>query len=561
MRRADASLVAGVVGLLAAVLQLGPVVGHGYVLLRDLEFVPHLPLTAQLLGVDTVPRAVPSDLVVALLSRVIPADAVEDIVLVTVVALGAWGAGRLLRPSVPGAAAAALLYGWNPYLTEHLLLGQWAVLMGYAALPWVAAAALAVRRGESGSARRLFLWSAFAAVGGASAELLAVLVALPLVAWPGGVHPARSVSTAVGGFVVLALPWALPALSRPGAAPPDRVGVQLFAARPDTPLGTVGSLLTLGGVWNGDAVPPGRDVLLVSLIALAVTLVALWGVVRLQRQWEPAAVRALGVAGALGLLLALWGAIPGARSGLAWLTARSEALDLLRDGQRSLAPFVLLVAVGWGWAVHELVARRRRALALLAVPALLLPAAAWGADGALGAVGWPRDWTIVTAASRQLPPGPVLVLPWGAERSYSWNSLRPLIDPTARWLPARVVGDTRNFVDGRNTPQEDPLAEQVQPAVSGGGPLVPKLEALGYRGVLVQLNQPGAAAAIGRLAGATVVRKTPTLALYGVPAGRPARIPHGPVALALFGDALPLLVIALSSVSLIVTRRRAGRAG
>ena len=57
---------------------LGPLLHRGYVLTYDMVFVPRQELTRGLLGLDTaVPRAVPADLLVALASRLVPADLVQ----------------------------------------------------------------------------------------------------------------------------------------------------------------------------------------------------------------------------------------------------------------------------------------------------------------------------------------------------------------------------------------------------------------------------------------------------------------------------------------------------
>ena len=79
------------VGLLAggvlALLALGPLLVRGYVLTYDMVFVPRLELTRGLLGLDTaVARAVPADLLVALASRLVPADLVQKLVLAGVFA-------------------------------------------------------------------------------------------------------------------------------------------------------------------------------------------------------------------------------------------------------------------------------------------------------------------------------------------------------------------------------------------------------------------------------------------------------------------------------------------
>ncbi|HSO53077.1 MAG TPA: hypothetical protein VL330_10065, partial [Actinomycetes bacterium] len=139
-----------VVGGVLALLALGPLLGRGYVLTYDMVFVPRLELTRGLLGLDTaVARAVPADLLVALASRLVPADLVQKLVLAGVFAGAAAGAARLVPSrSLAARAAAAVLYAWNPFIYERLLMGHWGLLVSYAALPWAARAALDLRAGK-----------------------------------------------------------------------------------------------------------------------------------------------------------------------------------------------------------------------------------------------------------------------------------------------------------------------------------------------------------------------------------------------------------------------------
>jgi hypothetical protein len=564
-RRLTASGAGLAVGLVAAALQLAPVIGRGYVLTRDMVFVPRLPLDAHLLGVDAVPRAVPSDLLVALASRVVPGDVVQDLVLVAIITFAGWGAARLAsRDRVVVAVAAASLFAWNPYLDERLRQGQWAVLIGYAALPWVASTALALHRGERRAGRRLFLALAAAAVGGASAELLAVVVVLPIALWPGGaVSWLRRAAMVVGSLVVVSLPWAVPALTSPATYPSDKAGVLAFAARSDTPFGTVGSLLNLGGIWNAQVALPGRSLFVVSGLALLVTVASCSALVSVGpwRRGEAGPWWGLVTAGLASFALAVWAAIPGARRLAVDIGSSSTAGGLLRDGQRWLAPFVLVVAVGFGWLVAWAGDRVRLAPALALVPVLLLPAAAWGSDGALVAVHWPRSWSAVTAASRQLPAGPVLVLPWASQRQFSWNDDRVIDDPADRWLPRRVVGDDQLQVSDRATPLEDPLARAVAAAATGTAPLLGALQQQGYAGVLLERDQVGAAAAAARLSGLQPVASAPDLALYAVPPGSaamPPRASTAPLRVTLAADGFSGLVvlIGIGSVADIRTRPR-----
>jgi hypothetical protein len=522
-----------VVGLCSALLQLAPVLGGGYILARDMVFVPRLPLTGALLGRDGVPRAVPSDLLVALLSRIVPGGVVQDVVLLAIIALAGWGVARLVpSESAWAGAAAAALYTWNPYVTEQLRLGQWAVLVGYAALPWVAAAAIRCRdRLDRRSNAALVLALAGAAAGGPSADLLAATL------------------------IAVSLPWLLPALLSPGSAPPDRVGVALFATRPDTPFGSLGSLLSLGGVWNALVVPAGRGHFIVGLAALFLTAAAASGLSTLRGRWADGALGGLVAAGMLGLAMAMWGVTPGAHGALEHLVAAVPAAGLLRDGQRSVAPLALALSVGIG-AVAELLATRWRwrAAVLVAVPVALLPAAAWSADATLASVQWPAAWHQVATASTRLPAGPILVLPWATERAYPWNGDRPQIDPADHWLPRRVIRDDALLVGNRSTPVEDPLARGIAAAAAGTGPLLPVLRRQGYAGVLVETDQAGAAVLPPRLSGLRLLSSAEDLALYAVP--RPARVdvPRAPLVPILVGDILAGLAVAVS-FTICLTRR------
>ena len=171
-------------GGVLALLALGPLLGRGYVLTYDMVFVPRLAITRGLLGLDTaVARAVPADLLVALASRLVPADLVQKLVLAGVFVGAAAGAARLTPAAAPlPRAAAAVLYAWNPFVYERLVMGHWGLLVSYAALPWVAQAALDLRAGAEGATRRLILSLAVAAAGNPAGGLIATAVALGVTA-------------------------------------------------------------------------------------------------------------------------------------------------------------------------------------------------------------------------------------------------------------------------------------------------------------------------------------------------------------------------------------------
>jgi hypothetical protein len=84
-----ARAVPALAGLALGVLALGPGVRRGFLLSYDMVVVPRQPFTPAIAGLAGGPRAVPSDAVVAVASRVLPADLVQKLLLLSIFTL-AW---------------------------------------------------------------------------------------------------------------------------------------------------------------------------------------------------------------------------------------------------------------------------------------------------------------------------------------------------------------------------------------------------------------------------------------------------------------------------------------
>src|SRR2546430_2068961 len=126
-----------VTGLCPGLLAPGPGLRRGVLLSYDMVFVPRMPSSAALPGPGP-PRAVPSDLVIAIASRIVPGDIVQKLVLLAIFVLACAGTAALLdREPLLARLGGAVFYGWDPYVGERLLIGQWAPLPRYAGLPWV----------------------------------------------------------------------------------------------------------------------------------------------------------------------------------------------------------------------------------------------------------------------------------------------------------------------------------------------------------------------------------------------------------------------------------------
>jgi hypothetical protein len=521
-------------------------------------FVPREPFSAALPGLAP-PRAVPSDLVIATLSRALPADIVQKVILLAIFVLACSGAAALLdREPLPARLGAGVFYTWNPYLAERLIIGQWALLLGYAALPWVLRAVLAPDLDSRRGAARLALALLPAVIGGFAALAITALVAVPAALWT---RSSRRTAVVLAALAAGSLPWFIPSLLHPVYV--DPASVAAFAARADTPFGSLGSLLMLGGNWNAQTVPKAYGGPW-SVLWLAVVLVALAGYVliaRREHRWP-----GLGLAAVAGLMLAALGVTTPGRDLLRSLIAVWPGVAILRDAQQFVAPLALAEAVGFGLAVAaalnpcplartaprhpgpfgpiarnperpirvdaagtmygaprpERPGRAAAAGIVLAViallaPVLLLPGLAWGAAGRLQPAWYPAAWL---AAARTLDvspaPGSVLLLPWATYRTPPWNHDEVVLDPWTRLLSRKLIWNDGTQVGDVALAPDDARARALARAIAVGGPLTATLRAAGVRFVLDDPDGPGPQVG-ARLPGSVVIIDLPGLTVYQLP--------------------------------------------
>lgn len=469
-RSRGAAVDLAVAGVLALLVLLPIWLGRGYLLVGDMVFVPDQPWKDAWLGLDGgVPRAVPSDAITSVITRALPGDLVQKLLLTGTLVLAGVGTGRwLARCSGPARAAAIVLVVWNPYVYARLAIGHWALLIGYAALPWVALAAARIRARSGGGWPALVVTLGVAAFASPTGGLLAALVAVALLAgqW-------LDAARAAGFALLLNAPWLLPGvLIGSGGQAPDDFGVAAFAARADTPWGSVGSLLTFGGMWKSAVDAPGRDSWLLSGIALGLTLAGLAGLV-LVRRADASTRRALLGLAAVALVLAALPTVAVGRDLVEWLVREVPGAGLLRDSQKWVAPLVL--AVAWGIA-HGLDALRSRwpvagtpaAAAALVLPVAVLPGLGWGLLGMLEPAPYPQEWAQVRTllddegAAEQR----TVVLPFQVYRRFDWNDRLAVLDPAGRYFPGDVITDDTLTVDGGAVRGETALADRIRDAAS-----------------------------------------------------------------------------------------------
>jgi hypothetical protein len=524
-------LILPAVSALLALLILSPLLGRGFVLTYDMVFAPTQPLVPDSLGLGTsAGESVPADAVMSLFTAILPGDIVQKIILFLALMLGPWGAGRLVpTAALPVRIVAAVWYGWSAYVAERLFIGHWPYLVAYACLPWIAAAGLAMRRNEPKALAKLIVACAPAAItptGGILAAVMAMVCA--------GRQPLTVTAPAM---VALNAPWWIPAVLQPSLSSPDTVSA--FAAASETWAPPVMSVLSTGGIWNTDVVPSSREMPLLPVFTLFVLLVAFIGLRAFAEKW----LRALLILGAVGVVIAVSGTLPGGDSALRWAVEHIPGAGLLQDSQKYAAWWALPLAIGFALGVQVASKYLTNRVALIGIatllPVMTLPDLAWAGFNRLETVRYPDDWTAVAQLLEQEgQTGDVVTLPLSASRHFSWNGNRTQLDPAPRFLPRTTIIDDTAEVNDRLIAGENARAQQVRRTIE----LNESLAAVGVGWVLVERHTPSRVdpAALERL---QQVWGGDWLVLYRVP-GMIARPPPGPARLpVLGGDFIALTVV------------------
>ena len=493
-----------------AVLLLGPALGFGYALSYDMVWVPDLALRPEFLGLGSgLPRAVPSDAVVAVLDEVVPGMLLQKVVLLGSLVAAGLGAARLApATSLVARLAAVSLVEWNPFVAERLLMGHWPVLVGYAVLPWLVLAGSRGRR--AGRVPPAVWWLLPLGSLSAGAGMVSAVVLLAFgTTW----RSARSVAVSLALVLAANAPWLVSGLLHASTATSDAAGAEVFALRGEGALPAPLAALGLGGIWNAEVVPGSRTGPLawVALVVLAV-LAALGA-----RAWVAARGRRHVVAAACCWLLG-WGlatltwAAPGP---VGWAVAQVPGAGVLRDGSRWLALCVPALVGTVSYGVGVMVGRMRGPVnvvawgaALVLVPVAVLPDAALGLAGRLRAVEYPSSYAAARAGVDRAvaagAEGDVLLLPFTSYRAPAWNARHKVLDPLGRYLSPDYVASDRLLVSGRLLRGEDPRAAAVERALAAGS-ATQRARRLAAEGIALVAVDRGAPSPAPEVAGTIVV--------------------------------------------------------
>lgn len=324
-----------------------PFVLPGEFLWRDMVLLDRPALSAAAFGAGDLPaRNAPQDGVLALLGGAWLAR----FFILAAASASAWVAGRWARESSPWAAAAAMACAVaNPFVIERLLQGQWSLAVAAWLAPVIAWGCLDARPRVAW----LALWAAsLTPTGGLFGGLIAVVCE----------RKGRKRWLFACGSALLWLPWLVPSFAAglPTAPMAPAAQAAAFAPRAEAYVGTVGSLLGFGGIWNAAAVPASREHGF-ALAGLAVAALAVLGAARLpRRELRPLAALAL-----VGMSLAILGAI--APSLTAFAIEHIPGAGLLRDSSK-LTLLALPLAVAGIASLRQLPAALALCACLLQAP-------------------------------------------------------------------------------------------------------------------------------------------------------------------------------------------------
>jgi hypothetical protein len=341
--------------------------------------------------------------------------------------------------------------------------------------------------------------------------------------------------------LVTALPWLLATALAPagtGTAPTAATGVSAFAARAEPGIGTLGSVVALGGIWNSEAVPPSRSTwwaAVALVLLLVVWAIAARGVWRARR--DPVVRATVPLAIGTWLLVAAAATGPGLAA-LDAVVAAVPGAGLLRDTQKFVALALPATVLALAFAARALTTRApasraltTRALAgrlrpagagllLTAVVVAAVPDAPRALWDQLRPVTYGQDWEQV-ARIVDGRPGDLLVLPAGSFRSTPlWAGGAAVLDPAPRLLDTRVLVPGDLVVGGAAgddvaaVPGEGDRARRATAALlRGEDPSV--LAGLGVRWVLDERTSAGPRGRAARTLASTPQESTTTTRFTG----------------------------------------------
>lgn len=495
-------------GLTLAVM--APLLMSGYILTLDMVFTPELRMPDQLSS---------SWLFHAMLyglNVVIPSQILQKILLIGILlgsGLGMFWLARRVQKTVktqnefayPGALLAGALYMINPFVYARFMAGQYAVLLGYALLPFVVRALLDFF--SAPSLRRGLIVAAWTiAIGVVSVHTLGLIaiIALPMLiafTWKfhakvGYIkHVATFGAAGLALFLLASSYWLIPLITGDSS---QGQAVQGFGASDQAAFATTGgnvfmqllNVLGLQGFWaeayNVFLLPQTRA----AVWPFAVLLI--WALIGFGIVWLWRAKRLLAIVFIASSVLAILIALFGVGN---WL----PGLAGFREPHKFIGVLALAFALFAGFGSAALLAKIKEkwdetacgvaAIFIAILPLLFAPTMFWGFNRQLVATNYPADWSTMNQQLNQDESVKrVLFLPWHLYINLPFAG-RPIENPAEKFFDKPViVSNELEFMNAAPTfpdAEKTKITKEILPNAPQQTNLGEQLRALGITHVLL----------------------------------------------------------------------------
>jgi hypothetical protein len=460
------SLVYGVVALCIMLPLLAP----GYIFALDMVFGPdiQLPPASQ--------SSYPFYVLLNGLGYILNTQIIEKILLFSILLLSGIGAHRLTMyvaaiPTLKGNRLAAddtkpyyayfsgLLYMVNPFTYDRFMDGQFAVLLGYALLPFFVKLLFGFLFTSPSWRTGLRLTALAIVIGICSIHTIGMLGVLTLVGSLIFIWKNRQDSIRIGRFLVLSLGlitifmaansfWLIPLVQGSSSTAGliqdvDSRHLLAFRTNGSSDWAVVGNMLGLQGYWGERE---GRFTTVATaapwwplMAAVILLLVFIGG----RSYWKYAQVKLIVVTCLIAAILAVGIAADPFKHLNQWLVTNLTFFKGYREPQKLVALLALTYAVLGGLGVLRLSAKaktvhRQTAHLLLILPFVLTPTMLFGFAGQFKPADYPHDWYTTNQEIVSKAKGGTLFLPWHQYMYYDFAN-QVIINPAPKFFDGQVI--------------------------------------------------------------------------------------------------------------------------
>lgn len=471
-----------------------PMLLPGYIFGLDMAFTPHIPLPEQ------VTSSYLFYAVLHFLNLVIPSQILQKAMLFIILFASGYGMFRLmqhLQSSAQetstekwGAYLAGTFYMINPFTYSRFMAGQFAVLLGYALLPFFARQLLIfVSQPGTRPAVLMAAWAiiiSIASVHTVGSLLVLAGVGFVVALWKSRRSPATTrtifVSSLIGlgVFLFASCYWLMPSLAGSnqtahavqGFTSGDR---QAFTTVGQTIADKVGNVLQLQGFWADTRdlymLPQKQLPVIWGIVALAVLVLVITGGVAAWRRGYRSTVLIFGSCGIIAIALATTGI-------LASLDKAIPILSGYREPQKFIGLLALAYAVFIGFAAHSILARfseRQKAttysfvlMGLVLIPVLFTPTMFWAFAGQLKPHNYPADWQMISNQLGKDNDSQALFLPWHLYMYYGFTD-QIMVSPADKFFDKPTIVNNQLELGGASPTVPDRTKDQINDVMKQAG--------------------------------------------------------------------------------------------